>query len=174
MGKWIPDAEPDWWDDLTDIMGNIQDLGVMDWFRQKIVRFMIGAVAGFVLSIAGIIRGAWNTIEDAIAAAGSTIFGTMGETLAPMLAPIANLNNAFVDMVAVGALGPFEGPAVAMIYIVELAVAVRLLKPWLLSMADSFGAIPVVGSVLSAGLTMSVEASDNLFSGARRAFGGFT
>lgn len=165
MGDWIPDTTPGWWK-------KIENYGFVGYVRRVIVRFILGGVAGIVFSVAGIIRSAWNTFADTFGAAGATLWGAIGSVGSTVVSPIEGLNTWVFHLVLGNSLGFLEGPFVAVLYLAEFAIVIRLAKPTLLTVGELATAIPVVGGLLNGGITFLVSASDSLWDGARRTIGG--
>ena len=173
MGNWIPDAKPWWWDALTGFAKDLATYGPVDYFRRIIVRFILGGLFGFVLSIAGIISGAWTTVATTFGGAGATLWNTIGGAIGGLLiTPVTLFNDWVFHLVLGNSLGGLEAPFVAVLYLVEFAVVIRLAKPLLLAVADLAGAIPVIGSVITGGVTFLVAVEESLFGTAKRILGG--
>lgn len=170
----MPDAKPEWWDMIETIGTQIERYGIFGWFRRNIVRFLVGAIVGFVVDVAGIVRDAWDALNAALGEAGQTAFGAVGMVGEKFLGVLLDLNQQLFDLALGDALGPFEAPILAGLFLVEFAILFRLAKPALLALGEAASAVPVVGGLVNSGVTGGVRAGDALWNYGRSIIGGLT
>jgi hypothetical protein len=122
---------------------------------RRITEYVIGAVATLVFQIAGVLDTGFAIIEEAVSAAGSSLF-TTATMLSTGLTVMAEGWQSFLVSIAV-AFGP-AAPLVLLVLwtatFVALLLAIIAFGP---AVSDLLGAIPVAGSVLDAVLTWVQE-----------------
>lgn len=169
LPDWVTDLKP-----LTDVAGFLASFGddPAGWLRKHLVRFLLGAIAGLVLDIAGIIRDGWTAVNGALRGAAETSRDAMSLVGDVALEPLAMVNQQLFNLVLGSTFGPFEAPIIVSLYALELALVVRLAKPALLALGELSSGIPVVGGVINSGVTGLVRASDALFGFGRQMVAG--
>ncbi|WP_435065951.1 hypothetical protein [Halobaculum sp. EA56] len=124
----------------------------------RITEYILTFVFALVFGVVELIESFFDRIIGVIGFTAGETFAPIGDAGAYILRTVDDLNN-WVATSLVGAglpdsLGVF---VVFGLYLLELALIARSIPPLLLAGSDLLGSIPVVGSILDAGLTFVLE-----------------
>jgi len=160
---YIKSLLPDWifWSGIEKLANQVRDAdGPVNWVRQRIVEYVLGAVGALIFTTADVIDQMWGIVIDAVDQAGAVVPQSVQSAGAPVTALVVDFHGAVRSAAAVA--GPASPIIVVGSYAVVLYltyIAARAAAP---ALTDALGAIPVIGSALDAILTWGIGVSDRL------------
>lgn len=160
----VKEILPDWifWGGIARLAGQIRSAGgPVRWVRQRIVDYILGAVAALIFSVAGVIDQMWGIVILALEQAGGVVPPSIQMAGAPVTNAIEMFHGAIRDVATVA--GPASPIIVVGIYALVFYLGFIALRAASPALSDLLGSIPVVGSLGDAALTFAVEAGNRVY-----------
>ncbi|WP_338740381.1 hypothetical protein [Haloplanus salilacus] len=134
--------------------------GPVRWVRQRIVEYVLGAVAALIFGVADVIDQMWGIVIMAIDQAGAAVPQSVQSAGTGLVVVIGDFHTAVVGVATVA--GPASPIIVVGIYAVTLSLVFIALRAAAPALTDLLGSVPVIGSVLDALLTFAIQLSDRV------------
>lgn len=135
--------------------------GPVRWVNKRIVQFILGAIGAAVFGVVDYIELIWSTVTYAFVSAAAPLTGT-AEDMGVLNAFGIDLYVLILDLHAIirdaaGFAGPLSPVLVLGFYAVVLYLTYLGLRAAVPAATDALGAIPVIGSIFDAILTLLVQ-----------------
>lgn len=123
-----------------------------NFIREVVLNIFLAFVANIVFTTTGLIDRGINAVIAPFTAARVSLTDAIDSAGQALIVPITDLNDWLATGLADG-LGFGAFPILVTIYVLEVALAIRVGRAAIPALSDAAGAIPVVGSLVDGAIT---------------------
>jgi len=144
------------WDQVQKLGQQVKNAGgPIKWVNRRIVEYILGAVGAAVFGVIGYIELFWTTITGAFVSAGEPVTAITTRLGVDVFAIVSSIHETVRGIAAMG--GPLAPVLVLGFYAVVFYVTYLGIRAAVPAATDALGAIPVIGSLFDAVLTLYVQ-----------------